>query len=539
MRLNAKELSDKRRWEQAGYRLPRYDVEAVKERTRRQPVWIHFGAGNIFRAFAADILQKMLNAGKADFGLTAVEGYDYEIIQKVYRPVDNYCILASLKPNGIIEKTVIGSVVESLILDKDNEPEWARLMEIFAGASLQMATFTITEKGYRIFHTDGKPLPEAECDMQAGPKDARSYIGKVAALLYARFLAGQYPIAMVSMDNCSYNGDRLRDAVCAFAAAWESRGLVEHGFTDYINNPSKVSFPWTMIDKITPRPDPGVKKILDDDGLEGMEPVVTKKSTYTAPFVNAEECGYLVVEDDFPNGRPRLEEGGVLFADKDTVEKAEKMKVCTCLNPLHTALAVFGCLLGYERISDEMADEQLRRLLECIGYEEGLAAAADPGILNPRTFLDTVLNERLTNPYLPDTPQRIAVDTSQKLAVRFGETIKAYQNSDTLDTSCLQKIPLVLAGWLRYLTGIADDGKSFALSPDPLAGELRQYVKDAKFYDVYTVEQLKPLLADQAVFGVDLCAAGLAERVTGCFNEMLRGKGAVRAVLTKYTAQES
>ncbi len=96
---------------------------------------------------------------------------------------------------------------------------------------------------------------------------------------------------------------------------------------------NKVTYPWTMIDKITPRPDPSVEKILLEDGVEGLEPVITSRNTYVAPFVNAEECEYLVVEDAFPNGRPALEKGGVIFTDRETVDKVEKMKVCTCLNP--------------------------------------------------------------------------------------------------------------------------------------------------------------------------------------------------------------
>ena len=78
------------------------------------------------------------------------------------------------------------------------------------------------------------------------------------------------------------------------------------------------------------------------------------KNTYVAPFVNAEETEYLVIEDKFPNGRPELEKGGLIFTTRETVDKVEKMKVCTCLNPLHTALAVFGCLLDYNLISAEM-----------------------------------------------------------------------------------------------------------------------------------------------------------------------------------------
>lgn len=220
-----------------------------------------------------------------------------------------------------------------------------------------------------------------------------------------------------------------------------------------------------MIDKITPRPDDAVRDILEKDGVEECGAAVTSRNTYAAPFVNAEETGYLVIEDSFPNGRPRLEDGGVLFTERETVDKVEKMKVCTCLNPLHTCLAVFGCLLGYRKIADEMKDEALVRLVERVGYQEGLPVVVNPEILDPKAFLDTVLKVRLPNPFLPDTPQRIATDTSQKLPIRFGETIRAYGADEGLKVEDLQVIPLVYAGWLRYLMAVDDKGAPFALSP--------------------------------------------------------------------------
>ena len=174
-----------------------------------------------------------------------------------------------------------------------------------------------------------------------------------------------------------------------------------------------------MIDKITPRPNAKVEEILRADGLEELEPVITSKNTYIAPFVNAEECQYLVIEDSFPNGRPNLEEGGIIFTERETVDKVEKMKVCTCLNPLHTSLAVYGCLLGYELISEEMKNPVLKKMVETIGYKEGLPVVVNPGILDPEKFIGEVINTRLPNPFMPDTPQRIATDTSQKLAIRF------------------------------------------------------------------------------------------------------------------------
>ena len=535
MQLSEAGLKNREEWTSKGYRLPEFDRETGMAATKENPFWIHFGAGNIFRAFQANVVQNLLNEGLLDRGLTVAEGYDYEIIEKMNHPHDDYSILVTLKADGNVEKTVVGSVMESLTLDSDNDAEYSRLKEIFTKDSLQMASFTITEKGYSLIDGKGNMLPAVTADMEKGPQKPDSYIGKVASLLYTRFTAGAKPIAMVSMDNCSHNGDKLYAAITAFAKAWEENGTAQEGFYAYVTDPAKVSFPWTMIDKITPRPNASVEDILKKDGVEELEPVITSKNTYVAPFVNAEECEYLVIEDAFPNGRPALEKGGLIFTDRETVDKVEKMKVCTCLNPLHTTLAVFGCLLGYDLISKEMKDPTLKKLVEIIGYEEGLPVVVNPGILDPKEFIDTVLNVRIPNPFMPDTPQRIATDTSQKLAIRFGETIKAYQKSDTLDVANLKRIPLVFAGWLRYLMAIDDEGNSFELSPDPLLDTVCPYVASIKLGDTVDAENvLRPILENDKIFGVNLFEAGMAPLVCQYFNEMIAGTGAVRATLEKY-----
>jgi fructuronate reductase len=535
MKLNEAGLADRKQWEQAGYSLPAFDRKKVTDATKENPFWIHFGAGNIFRAFQANVVQKLLNDGTLDRGLIVAEGFDYEIIEKMYLPHDSYSILATLKADGRVEKTVVGSVVESLVLDFEKEEDGKRLKEIFEKASLQMVSFTITEKGYSLVDGKGEVLASVKTDFEKGPEKPVSYIGKVASLLYTRYLAGEKPVAMVSMDNCSHNGDKLYGAINTFAQKWTENGLAEAGFLKYVNNRDKVSFPWTMIDKITPRPDASVEEILKKDGVEELEPVITAKNTYVAPFVNAEECEYLVIEDAFPNGRPALEKGGIIFTEKETVDKVEKMKVCTCLNPLHTALAVFGCLLGYDLISREMKDETLKKLVEGIGYGEGLPVVVNPGILDPREFIDTVVNVRIPNPFMPDTPQRIATDTSQKLAIRFGETIKAYRASDSLQVSELKLIPLVFAGWLRYLMAVDDEGKPFTLSPDPLLDEVCPYLKDIRLGEEADIEKLvKPILSNAKIFGVDLYEAGLASRVCDYFAQMIKGPGAVRSTLERY-----
>ena len=87
-----------------------------------------------------------------------------------------------------------------------------------------------------------------------------------------------------------------------------------------------------------------------------------------------------------------------------------------------------------------MQDEDLVKLVETVGYKEGLPVVVNPGILDPKEFIDTVLKVRVPNPFMPDTPQRIATDTSQKLAIRFGETIKAYANAKDRDVADLKLI---------------------------------------------------------------------------------------------------
>ncbi|MBO4899154.1 MAG: mannitol dehydrogenase family protein [Lachnospiraceae bacterium] len=535
MRLDLAGISDKNRnaWEAKGYELPDFDIDAVRKFTYDYPIWVHFGAGNIFRAFHAMLAQNLLNSGAMDRGITCVEGYDYEIIEKMNRPHDELSLMVTLRSDGTTEKTVVGSIAESCILDSDNEAEFGRLKTIFASPSLQMATFTITEKGYSVKDASGNVLQAIMADFEAGPAKPGSYLGKVVSLLYSRYEAGAYAIAMVSTDNCSHNGDKLHDAVYAFAKEWTDRGLADKGFLDYVEDPSRVSFPWSMIDKITPRPDKSVEEMLEKDAIEGLESVITSKNTYVASFVNAEECEYLVIEDAFPNGRPPLEKAGVIFTSKETVDKVERMKVCTCLNPLHTALAVYGCLLGYEKISDEMKDEDLVRLIRRIGYTEGLPVVTDPRVIDPKRFIDTVVGIRLPNPFMPDTPQRIATDTSQKLPIRFGETVKNYIKNG-LDIDSLKAVPLVFAGWLRYLMAVDDKGREFELSSDPRFEDLLPIMSKASLGmdEKEARELIAPILKDDTIFAVDLWEAGLGERVSDLFVELTRGTGAVRKVLS-------
>jgi fructuronate reductase len=531
MRLANETLKDRDFWEKAGIKLPRFDRDKMIAATNAAPRWLHFGAGNIFRAFPAALNQALLEQGLETAGIVVAVRYDKETIDKCFGAFDNLSLLVTLKSDGGTDKKVIASIASYLGMDCD----LSSLKKVFAAPSLQLASFTITEKGYNIKDGNGAFLSDIADDINAGPAAAKSFPGRIAALCYERYKGGAFPLALVSMDNCSNNGDRILDIVETFAKGWIEKGFADSGFLDYARDPKKLAFPCTMIDKITPGPDKGVQEMLAALGLEDMQSHTAGKNTQIAPFINAEQVEYLVVEDIFPNGRPPLEKVGVLFTNRETVAKVEKMKVGTCLNPIHTALAIFGCLLGFKRMNATMKDPDLLKLAEGIGYREGLPVVVDPGIINPKKFIDEVIKIRVPNPFLPDAPQRIATDSSQKIPVRFGGTMKAYREAGK-DLKELKFIPLVFAAWLRYLLGIDDEGNPFEVSPDPLYENLKTGLSGIVLGQTAPENihaKLKPILSNPSLFGLDLYEAGLAERVEEYFSQMLLEPGAVRKLLSK------
>ena len=533
MRLTYNGLKNSEDWKKAGIELPNYDAEKLAEKTRKNPLWVHFGIGNIFRIFIGGIADRLIRSGDLDRGIICVETFDYDVVDKIYEPFNNLALAVTLHGDGKTDKRVLGSLCEAIKARSSNPAEWSRLKEIFTAPSLQLISFTITEKGYALHGADGKYLSYVESDMNNGPEKPSGAMAIVTAMLFERYKAGAKPLALVSMDNVSQNGRKLRESVIETAEKWHEKNFVPSEFVNYLKDESKVSFAWTMIDKITPRPSEDVGKMLSELGVEDMQPVVTSRKTYIAPFVNAEAPEYLVVEDSFPNGRPPLEKAGVYMTDRNTVNLSERMKVTACLNPIHTALCTYDCMLGYTLFADGMKDSELSKLAHEVGYVEGIPVVEDPKIISPVKFLDEAVNERFPNPYLGDTSARIAVDISQMVGIRFGETIKAYAARG--EAGKLKAIPLAIAGWLRYLLAVDDDGKEFELSPDPMIPELSKQLEGIKFGNPETLKgQLKPILSNKNIFGIDLYEIGLGEKIEDMFREEIAGTGAVRATLKKY-----
>ena len=253
MKLTDSGIEHRAEWQAKGYALPAFDRAAMRVQTKESPRWVQFGIGNLFRAFLLRSADRLLAAGTMESGIVAVKGYDPALLEPVFRAHDNLTLLVTLQNNGAHRKEVLGGLAESLSMEVPSA-DWERLIQIFQAPSLQLATFTLTEKAYALADASDNFSADVAADFQNGPDKAVSFFGKLAALLWMRFESGAGPLALVSLDNCSHNGDRLKQAILPFAQAWEKNGMVSEAFAKALDNPAVFSFPWTMIDKITPRP---------------------------------------------------------------------------------------------------------------------------------------------------------------------------------------------------------------------------------------------------------------------------------------------
>ena len=189
MKLNYQGLKDAAAWAKAGIELPPYDVEALARDTVADPRWAHFGIGNIFRIFVGSIADRLLRAGLMDRGITCVETFDYDVVDKIYTPYDNLALAVILNADGSVDRRVLGPLSEAIKAQSADPEAWARMKAVFTHPGFQMATFTITEKGYALRNADGRYFGYVQADMDNGPEKVTGAMGIVTAMLYARYKA--------------------------------------------------------------------------------------------------------------------------------------------------------------------------------------------------------------------------------------------------------------------------------------------------------------------------------------------------------------
>ncbi|MFB5641588.1 mannitol dehydrogenase family protein [Kluyvera ascorbata] len=469
--------------------LPTYD------RSKLVPRIVHLGFGAFHRAHQAVYADILAAEHGSDWGYTEVNliGGEQQIADLNHQ--DNLYTVAEMSADAWTAR-VVGVVKEALHAQVDGlETVLAKMCE----PQVAIVSLTITEKGYCHSPATGQLMldhPFIVADLQ-NPHQPKSAPGVIVEALARRKAAGLPAFSVMSCDNMPENGHVMCNVVCAYARA------VDAGLADWIE--SHVTFPSTMVDRIVPAVTPETL-----DKIEQLTGVRDPAGVACEPFRQ------WVIEDNFVAGRPAWEKAGAeLVSD---VIPFEEMKL-RMLNGSHSFLAYLGYLAGYQHINDCMGDENYRRAAHDLMLKEQAPTLKVQNVDLAR-YADLLI-ERYTNPALRHRTWQIAMDGSQKLPQRMLDSVRWH----LADNSSFALLALGVAGWMRYVGGVDEQGNAIEVC-DPLLPVIQAAVQQSEEGE----SRVKALLAIEAIFGKDLPQEGqFVDLVTSAYLSLLN-KGAKAAV---------
>lgn len=396
---------------------------------------VHLGPGAFFRGHQAWYTEQALQFG-GDWAISAVSMRSPDVSQAL-TPQDGLYTLAVL--DAVQSYQVIGSVQEVLIASEQYPQVLARL----TAASTKYVTMTITEKGYCLNGSGQLDLTHTQIQQDlTGNQQPVTAIGLLFTALAARFQANIAPFCVISCDNLTDNGHKLRSALIAYAeqkdptiANWLSQQLIS---------------PCTMVDSITPATDDAIKaQVAEVLGVADNWPI--KREAFVQ----------WVIEDILPADRPAWQQAGVIYAqDVSAFEKA-KLRL---LNAPHSTLAYVGSLLGYETVFDAMQDKALTQFIQQMIGDELMPSFTPPAELDVQQYSNDIL-ARFRNPAIRHLLAQIAWDGSQKLPMRVLPAIR-----DNLAAGKpVDKLAFAIAAWCRFIVKRYKDNEKLV---DPLAEPL-------------------------------------------------------------------
>ena len=438
---------------------PGYDRDAMR------PGIVHLGVGAFHRAHQAAYTDAVLAAGDNRWGITAASLRSPDT-RNALTPQDG---LYALNIRGEADRlAVIGSI--GRVLAAPDEP--AALLDALCAPTVAVVSLTVTEKAYCRDPADGA-LDEAHPDILhdlAHPHAPRSALGWLAAAIARRRVEGLRAFTVLCCDNLPANGQTLHRLLARFAQ------MRSPGLGAFVEN--EIACPDTMVDRIVPATTAEDRtRVAAALGLRDAWPVI------------AEPFSQWVVADRFPAGRPAWEDAGaVMVAD---VVPFERMKL-RLLNASHSALAYLGCLAGVETVAEAMRDPGLAGFAARVMDDAAPTLAVPPG--TEVAGYKRALLARFRNPALRHRLRQIAADGSQKLPQRVLDTMRdRLALGLPVDTQAL-----VVAGWMRYVTGVDEHGQPMEVQ-DPAAPGLAAAVQAAG----PVPERLAPALLDmRPIFGV-------------------------------------
>ncbi|HGH3372149.1 mannitol dehydrogenase family protein [Kluyvera intermedia] len=469
--------------------LPTYDRSKLVSRI------VHLGFGAFHRAHQAVYADILAAEHGSDWGYTEVNliGGEQQIADLNHQ--DNLYTVAEMSADAWTAR-VVGVVKEALHAQVDGlETVLAKMCE----PQVAIVSLTITEKGYCHSPATGQLMldhPFIAADLQ-NPHQPKSAPGVVVEALARRKAAGLPAFSVMSCDNMPENGHVMRNVVCAYARA------VDAGLADWIE--SHVTFPSTMVDRIVPAVTPETL-----DKIEQLTGVRDPAGVACEPFRQ------WVIEDNFVAGRPAWEKAGAeLVSD---VIPFEEMKL-RMLNGSHSFLAYLGYLAGYQHINDCMGDENYRRAAHDLMLKEQAPTLKVQNVDLAR-YADLLI-ARYTNPALRHRTWQIAMDGSQKLPQRMLDSVRWH----LADNSSFTLLALGVAGWMRYVGGVDEQGNAIEVC-DPLLPVIQAAVAQSEEGE----SRVKALLAIEAIFGKDLPLNGqFVDQVINAYLSLL-SKGAKATV---------
>jgi fructuronate reductase len=432
-----------------GQRLDRSTVDRLPlgARPRLEPGIgagiLHLGLGAFHRAHQAVYTEDAIAAAGGEWGIVGVAPRSYAVLAGMAGQDRLYGVLSV--GGGCVEPRVVG--VHTHLVHAATNP--MSVVGWLVDPAIRVVTLTVTEKAYRLDPATGEPRldDEVRADVTTDRPPA-TVPGLLARGLIARAAVGA-PLAVVSCDNLPANGRRLAALVDA-ALALLPAPLRERtlGFVR-----TSVTFPGTTVDRIVPATTAQTVALARQHlGVADAVPVA------------AEPFRQWVIEDEFPAGRPAWDlAGAVLTAD---ARPWERLKLRT-LNGVHSALAYLGALAGRGTIDDALRLPGIDAFLDRFIAEDIAPTLAPPPGQSVPAYGRTV-RERFANPALGHTTLQVAMDGTQKLPQRLLGTIADRCASGDRPVWAA----LVLAAWMRFVRGYADDGTALPLD-DPLAARLR------------------------------------------------------------------
>ena len=430
---------------------------------------VHMGVGAFHRAHQAVYTDALLKQYGGDWRIIGVSLRRPDV-RDALREKDFAYTLAVFRGDAA-ELHHIGALQQVLVAPEGPQA----VIKALAAPATRVITLTITEKGYCLRPASGaldNQHPDIVHDL-AHLHAPRSAIGYLVAAMAARRAAEAGGVTLLSCDNLSSNGHKLRAAVIEFAE------LVDPALSTWIDE--TCAFPCSMVDRIVPA-----------TTTEDIQRVASMQGFIDAGLVVTEPFTQWVIERRFAGDVPPWNEVGAEFVDD--VEPFEQMKL-RLLNASHSTMAYLGALAGYETVADVVEDAAFVPLLRQLMADEMAPTLSGLGDFNLEAY-QTQLIERFQNRSLHHLTRQIAMDGSQKIPQRLLPAIaERLFRGESVEASALG-----VAAWIRYTMGVDEQGREYQVQ-DPLA---------TAFFDLYQSAQgdadkyLQRLLSLEGLFPATL-----------------------------------